>query len=194
MIKNNLKCCKDQLRKKYKLIRSSIDNDYRQALNKKIFLSLINSSFFKSAGTIYAYASLPDEADTISVIEYALSCGKRVAVPYCIPKTPLMDFYYINSLNELKKGSFGVLEPDPNVCMKATDKDALILVPALAFDKNGYRMGYGKGYYDRYLSDYTGVKAGLCFSLCISNCILHNRFDKCVNYIITDKFTKFIAK
>ena len=71
---------------------------------------------------------------------------------------------------------------------------ATILVPALAFDKNGFRMGYGKGYYDRFLSSFTGVKVGLCYSRCVSRCIFRNWYDEQVDYIITDKFTKFIAK
>ena len=72
--------------------------------------------------------------------------------------------------------------------------ELLVLAPGVAFDREGNRLGYGKGYYDRYLADFTGVRVGLCFSACVSRCILHGRFDSCVDYIITDNFTKFIAK
>lgn len=34
---------------------------------------------------------------------------------------------------------------------KYAKEDILILVPLLAFDKNGNRVGYGKGYYDSFL-------------------------------------------
>lgn len=194
MIKNSLKNCKNQLRQKYKTIRDSIADTQRTDYNQKIFNTVINSDIFKKADTIYAYASIGSEVETYRIIDYALKQRKKVALPYCIPNTALMDFYYISSVNHLKKGAFGVPEPDPNCNPKAENKNSLIFVPALAFDKNGMRMGYGKGYYDRFLTDFTGIKIGLCYSKCISRCILHNHFDRCVDYIITDNFTKFIAK
>ena len=69
-----------------------------------------------------------------------------------------------------------------------------MIVPAMAFDSNGYRIGYGKGYYDRYLTDFDGKKIGIGYSSCFRKCIIHDRFDKKVDYIITDIFTKFVAK
>jgi len=32
-----------------------------------------------------------------------------------------------------------------------------ILVPALGFDKENYRLGYGKGFYDRFLATFKGL-------------------------------------
>ena len=43
-------------------------------------------------------------------------------------------------------------------------KDAVIIVPCMAYDKMGYRLGRGKGYYDRYLSELAdNYKIGICF-------------------------------
>ncbi len=43
-------------------------------------------------------------------------------------------------------------------------KDAVIIVPCIAYDKMGYRLGRGKGYYDRYLSELAdNYKIGICF-------------------------------
>ncbi len=39
----------------------------------------------------------------------------------------------------------------------------IVLVPGLAFDKNGVRLGRGGGFFDRYFSEYRGLKLGLCF-------------------------------
>ena len=194
MYKNTLTDCKNQLRRKYKILRKSIDVDLRQKYNDEIFKKVVNCDEYKNSDTIFAYVSFGDEADTLRFIEYSLKRGKKVAVPYCIPDTCLMDFYYINSLDELQKGAFGVPEPVPESSVKVLIKQGLMLVPGLAFDEQGYRMGYGKGYYDRYLTDFCGVKIGLCYSCCLKRCILYNRYDKKVNYIISDNFTKFIAK
>lgn len=46
---------------------------------------------------------------------------------------------------------WGIPEPLGGTVAKPTDFD-IILIPLLAFDKNGQRVGYGKGFYDRYLA------------------------------------------
>ena len=45
---------------------------------------------------------------------------------------------------------WGIPEPMGGTVVKPTDLD-IVLIPLLAFDKNGHRVGYGKGFYDRYL-------------------------------------------
>ena len=46
----------------------------------------------------------------------------------------------------------------------ADDPRALILMPGLAFDREGGRMGYGGGFYDRYLADHPGhPTVALCY-------------------------------
>lgn len=194
MLKNTVKACKNSLRKKYKTIRSNIGENKRREYSKKIADKLFLLEPYQRADTVLAYASIGDEVETYSIISHALKNGKRIALPYCIPNTSLMEFYYINNISDLKKGSFGVLEPDPDSCEKYNGERAIILVPALAFDIKGYRMGYGKGYYDRFLAGFTGSKIGLCYSKCVSRCIFRNWYDKQVDCIITDNFTKFIAK
>ncbi|MEE1155448.1 MAG: 5-formyltetrahydrofolate cyclo-ligase [Acutalibacteraceae bacterium] len=194
MYKNSLKACKTQLRRKYKTIRNNISSINRKLYSDVIVQKIFNLQEFKNAETVFVYVNIGDEVETLEIIKKALQLGKKVAVPYCIPNTCLMDFYYIDSINQLQKGSFGVPEPNPNCCKKAEVKKGLIIVPALSFDLQGYRMGYGKGYYDRYLSDFFGVSVGICYSHTISKCTLRGVFDRRVNYIITEKFVKFIAK
>ena len=45
---------------------------------------------------------------------------------------------------------WGITEPVGGTVVKPTDFD-IVLIPLLAFDKNGHRVGYGRGFYDRYL-------------------------------------------
>jgi hypothetical protein len=75
-----------------------------------------------------------------------------------------MNFYFINSLEELSPGSFDVDEPDPQKSvMVGKTKGSVCIVPAFMFDRRGYRLGYGKGYYDRFLASFGGSLVGLAF-------------------------------
>ena len=51
----------------------------------------------------------------------------------------------------LRANRWDVYEPGTVQTVPISDLNAVI-VPALAVDKEGFRLGYGKGYYDEFLS------------------------------------------
>ena len=185
MYKISVSDAKQQLRTQYKLRRSRLEQSFRQQCSQKIAETILQSKWYQESRQIFIYVSTRDEVDTHYLIDRALADGKQVAVPYCIPESCDMD---------LHEGYSGIYEPSPEVWEKAEDKKGLIIIPALAFDRYGYRIGYGKGYYDRYLSDFDGMKIGIGYSDCLRKCMIHDRFDKNVDGIITEKFIKFVAK
>ncbi len=194
MYKISVRDAKQQLRTQYKLRRSRLEKSFRQQCSQKITATILQSKWYQESRQIFIYVSMKDEVDTHSLIDRALADGKQVAVPYCIAESGEMNFYIIHSRKDLHEGYFGVYEPSPEMCERAENKQGLIIIPALAFDCHGYRMGYGKGYYDRYLSDFDGMKIGIGYSDCLRRCMIHDRFDKNVDGIITEKFIKFVAK
>lgn len=180
-----MKADKTFLRKKFKAVRSEAKSEDK---DEKIFKLTVESDAFRDADIIFAYFSVGSEADTLRIIEYALSDGKDVAVPKCTDRNGTMDFYFINDINNsLKDGMFSLKEPDTAFCVKAhgTEK-SFCIVPALAIDKDGYRLGYGGGYYDRYLSSFKGVTAGLCYEECFCEELPRDKYDIRLNMIITD--------
>lgn len=117
--------------------------------SKAIVSNILSTTEYKNADCIYAYISTRNEVDLANLIEAAWTDGKRIAVPRVCGQD--MDFYYIDSFDDLSKGNFGILEPAEHT-EKADNKTALMLIPGVAYDKTGNRVGYGGGYYDRYLA------------------------------------------
>lgn len=147
----------------------------------------LESELYLKSDTVFVYCSLNDEINTDLIVNTALEDNKKVAVPCCLDKNGTMEFYYINSSDELHTGSFNVREPDINTAQKAENPDnAIVVVPGLCFDKNRYRLGYGKGYYDRYLQIHTLISVGLCYNSLIADKIPTDIYDKRVDYIITE--------
>lgn len=183
---NDIRPLKNKIRERCKKIRSEMSEPQKQRLDRKITAKLLNMWQYRDADIIFTYVSTDIEVDTREIIKRALLDGKTVAVPKCVDGTRLMDFYVIKSLGELESGAFGVLEPIPNKCEKITDfSKGLCIVPALAFDRSGYRLGYGKGYYDRFLSNFCGETLGLCYNACIKDGLPHGKYDRRVDKIIT---------
>lgn len=115
---------------------------------------------FLEAETVFCYISAHGEVDTYGLIEDLLKV-KTVVVPYCTDREGNMIASPIESMSDLQEGAFGIPEPiSPKEFPKG--KIDFVIVPGVAFDKDGYRLGYGKGYYDRFLSDISPYRLGIC--------------------------------
>ena len=187
---------KTELRERYKLIRREMPVNLKKLRDEKIFSKLIGLDAYKAANTVLTYVSTDIEVDTIKFIKHALNDGKTVAVPRCVPNTRDMVFYVINSLRDLERGPFSVLEPILKKCRKLTDfKGAFCIVPALVYDRYGYRLGYGKGYYDRFLSAHPNMfLVGIGYCCCTVTELIHGRFDVAVDTLVTEKYVKKCGK
>ncbi len=179
---------KKKLRVEAKEMRRAMSPDKKSSLDRKIKNRLLNLWAIREANAVLCYVSTDIEVDTREFINSLLQMGKRVAVPRCEGEKSNMNFYYINSLDELRPGSFGVDEPDPTKhIMVGETKGSVCIVPAFMFDRSGYRLGYGKGYYDRYLSRYKGSAIGICYGDNIKDELFHGKYDRTVDIVVTEK-------
>jgi 5-formyltetrahydrofolate cyclo-ligase len=62
----------------------------------------------------------------------------------------------------------------------------LILIPAVACDRQGYRLGYGGGFYDRWLPSSTGFKAGIIFDEFYLDALPHDIWDVRLEAIVSE--------
>ena len=88
-------------------------------------------------------------------------------------------------LESLIPGHFGVSEP-PARPDRMVLPDVIVL-PGLAFDKDGNRLGWGKGYYDRYLSDLANKP--ICWGAALDGQLVErvpaDRTDQSIDAVLT---------
>ena len=144
---------------------------------------------FCRSGLILMYAPVGSEPDIRPIARAAWASGKAVAFPLCDPKNKTMTFHVVSSLDDLTPGYAGIPEPPADAPTPAPETAAasICVVPALAFDLEGYRLGYGGGYYDRFLRDYRGTKAGLCRRDLVVRSLPREDFDVRVDILVTEK-------
>lgn len=140
------------------------------------------SDAYKAAKTIYGYLPYNQEVRTIPMLEQALKDGKRVAVPKVYGDD--MKFIYITDFSQVEKGYAGIPEPIADEPV-ADDPTALVLMPGLAFDKDGHRIGYGGGFYDRFLAaERNHPTLALCYDFQMLPALETEEFDIPVDCVL----------
>lgn len=174
---------KDELRIKYKFLRKELEN--KRVKDSQICDNFLNSNIYKKSKTILVYYPLKDEINTLKVIKQALIDRKRIGIPKCLDNVRHMEFYLLKNINDVKVGSFGIMESKSKE--KVVDfNNAVCIVPGFTFDLDGFRVGYGKGYYDCFLKDFRGIKVGFCYEDFLEEKIDRNQYDVRVDYICTE--------
>ena len=145
---------KSELRKQVLREMKALSQEQKQAMDRALTERFVNHLFYQEAKVIATYLSFPHEFQTQGLIDQALRDGKKVLIPKTYPKGRME--FVVYDPQQLKKTSFGLLEPQGDLEVVDASQIDLIHVPGLAFTKEGYRIGYGGGYYDRYLENFAG--------------------------------------
>ncbi|WP_252216828.1 5-formyltetrahydrofolate cyclo-ligase [Clostridium sp. VAP41] len=179
---------KKELRKKILKIRKEININNKKNFDNIIHNKLFKSKFYSQCRNIFVYVSYDSEIDTKTIIRKALEDGKNIYVPRTNYDTKLMEAVKISSLENLIEDKHGILQPTECELAVELEKIDLIIMPGVAFDKNGGRMGYGGGFYDRYLNKFSKniCKISLAYDFQILDNVPMDIHDITVNYIITE--------
>ena len=167
---------KQTLRKFAKEKRESLDIE---KISSYIIEKLIQTEVYKSSKNIMIYYPLEREINLIPLLNDA---SKQFYLPRIKGKELECCNYSLG--DELSTSSFKTKEPVCQACSHL--KIDTIIVPALACDKNGYRLGYGGGFYDRFLSKTKTYKICCIPSELIFDSVFPEKHDIKMDLIITE--------
>jgi len=126
------------------------------------------------------------EIDDLNILEFFEKKNYNILLP-SIKKNNQMEFFKWTTYDPLKINKYGIPEP---VLSKLYIPD-ILLIPLVAYDKDLNRLGYGGGFYDRYIEKIENIKKilkiGLAFSYQKIKSIPTNKYDKKLDFIITEK-------
>lgn len=167
---------------------AALDESYIIQSNQAIFENLISLPELILASRVFTYFSIGREPETRALIEYCGKLRKSVALPCDCDKDGRMNFALLACpIDELKADVYGIPVPPEKAERLEPQEGDIIIVPALCFDIEGYRIGHGGGYYDRYLEKHPVLSIGLCREALIVDSVPRNVYDRRADIIITDK-------
>lgn len=133
--------------------RENLPPELVQEESARIRDHLLSLGRFREAKSVMLYLPARGEVDTWPLLDHFWSRGSEILLPRCCESAAgIMEAYAVTSRDDLGPGCFGLIEPQAKRARKVPiPEPEAILVPALAFDRHGYRLGFGGGYYDRFL-------------------------------------------
>ncbi len=139
---------------------------------------------------ISAFHSFDTEISTFELFDRLVADGWTTALPVVIAKNTPLVFRQWAPGDALVVGRWNIKVPPaeaPEVL------PAVLLVPLLAFDRQGFRLGYGGGFYDRTLAKLRALKSvtaiGIAYAGQEVDAVPRDAFDQRLDWIMTEKET-----
>ena len=173
---------KRELRQKIRERKRAMTPEEIEIASGKLAQLFLETELYRNAETVYGYLPYNQEVRTGPILEQALADGKRVAVPKVYGDE--MRFIYMTDLTKVAKSAFGIPEPVADGPV-ADDPTALVLMPGLAFDREGHRIGYGGGFYDKFLAQEPNHPTiALCYDFQVVENLPTEEFDIPVDCVL----------
>lgn len=173
---------KRELRRQIREQKRAMTPEEIESASQKLKEIFLETEQYRRAKTVYGYLPYNQEVRTVPILEQALADGKQVAVPKVYGDE--MRFIYLNDLTRVAVSDFGIPEPVEDGPV-ADDPTALVLMPGLAFDKEGHRIGYGGGFYDKFLAEEPEHPTiALCYTFQVVNELPTEEFDIPVDQVL----------
>lgn len=174
---------KEALRAQVRRERAAIPLALRKAQDRALFQAFLAQACVKGASTVQVYWGVGEEGETTDLIAALLALGKRVALPRCLPGRAMESRLYRGG--RLVRNSFGIPEPGMDCPLLPREELDVILVPALCYDRRGFRLGQGGGYYDRFLPGCGAATVGLCYRELLQEELPREEHDVPVGLLLT---------
>ena len=174
---------KAAIRTKMRLLRAQLQSQQIAQVGQVALRKLWYIVQQRHIHVLHTYLPINKETDTIPFIEQCLAYNIHIIVPQTL-NNQMLKAIELTALSDLATGKFGTKHPK---LLKESNKiPELIIVPGLAFDKQGNRLGYGQGYYDRLLKQHpTAYTVGLGYNFQLLPTIPTQTHDVALDKIVT---------
>jgi len=148
----------------------------------------IGALCWQDAKRIGLYAPFHNEVDTRLVFEHGLKEDKVMAFPR-VTGVGEMEYLREDAWSDMVPNQWGILEPAHSSEKVPAGELDLVVVPGVAFSRDGYRLGLGGGYFDRLLGALgpDALSVGFAYAFQVLDSLPHEAHDRRVSRIVTEQ-------
>ena len=139
---------KKEIRQKMLALRRALSATDMEIMSLALADRICGSAVYQKAHRIMAYLSMKGEADLDPFIRRALSEGKEIYIPVCLPEKQ-MEAGRLMDMEHFIQGPYGLRDLPKGYEAIAPGMLDLVLVPGTAGTENGARLGMGAGSYEK---------------------------------------------
>ncbi|MCS6782161.1 MAG: 5-formyltetrahydrofolate cyclo-ligase [Gloeomargarita sp. SKYBB_i_bin120] len=172
---------KKTLRAQFRQQRAELSPETCRQQSRQLQAYLQRHPWWRSAQQVFGYVSLAGEPDLRPLWEQAPVWG--------LPRREGDRLVWHRWQPGLPLTTGWLPEPFPDAPPLTPQPGDLLLLPALAYDRQGYRLGYGGGYFDRLLAEpqWQGVhRVGVVFSAFLVPVLPRDPWDQPVQAVCTE--------
>ena len=145
---------KSELRQLYLQKRRNLQTEEIEKLSLAIARNFMQLQL-DEVNTVHMFYPITGKQEFNTLLLKERLLDKNPELRFVLPKVNLANNTLTNILwdndTPLAMNEWGITEPEHGREVSSADID-LVIIPLLAYDKQGNRLGYGKGFYDRFLS------------------------------------------
>jgi 5-formyltetrahydrofolate cyclo-ligase len=141
-----------------------------------------------SGAIVAGFMPLKSEINPLPLMKALVAAGARLALPKIAGRGKPLIMRAWPWGAPLDAGQWDIREPKADAA--EVDPD-ILLVPLLAFDRNGHRIGYGAGYYDMTIARLRSLKAvtavGIAFAAQEVSAVPATERDARLDLVLTER-------
>lgn len=189
---------KSVLRARMRTMRETLAPDEARRLSEAACAHILHAKAWADAACVALYIAVRGECDTALLAQDAWKQGKTLLLPLCSrEERGHMRLVSCSGPDSLRPGPYGIPEPLSPAPDHSPPVPDIILVPGVAFTRDGLRLGQGGGYYDRLFGNpaySASLRIGFAYSFQIVGSLPHEEWDMPVQALATEQGLLWIPR
>lgn len=174
------------LRKALRQQRAQLTREQVAAASAAVARQILACDAFCKAKSVMGFLAFGKELSVDGVLEAALAMGKTVAVPHITSATSF-EAVLLKNMQDFELDRYGIRSVRPPLEVLDPSCFDLVLVPGVAFGRDGSRMGMGAGYYDRFLPQASrALLMGVAYDCLLQDSLPNDEHDVKMQCIVSE--------